>query len=75
MEFVIHKLLSRPRLTVYSTPLTKDIPNSGASVERVLLKRKAFPQEIADVILFVSSSKASYMLGSVTVVDGGITIT
>ncbi|CEJ80831.1 hypothetical protein VHEMI00991 [[Torrubiella] hemipterigena] len=56
------------------TPLAAAIPNDGPTVEPILLKRKATPQEIADVITFVSSSKASYMLGSVTLVDGGITV-
>ena len=58
----------------YSTPFTSDIPNDGPAVDAVPMGRKGTPQEIADVILFVSSNKASYMQGSVTLVDGGHSI-
>lgn len=38
------------------------------------MPRKATPQEIADVVLFAASSKASFLLGAVISVDGGHTI-
>ena len=41
-------------------------------VERVPLKRMAQPQEIANVIAFLSSDLASYITGQVIRVDGGL---
>ncbi len=38
-----------------------------------ILGRLGTPQEIADVVLFVASPKASFMTGSVVVADGGVT--
>ena len=38
-----------------------------------IMGRLGMPQEIADVVLFVASSKASFMTGSVVVADGGVT--
>lgn len=58
------------------TDVSKDWPkstwdriNSG-----VLLDRIAEPKEIAEVVMFLASDKASYMTGSEVLVDGGYTI-
>lgn len=40
-------------------------------VARTALKRGAAPEEIANVICFLASDDASYMTGSVVVIDGG----
>ena len=64
-----------------STPLLESIINSSSNpeeerrhvVEKTLLKRLAQPEEIANVIAFLASVEASYMTGSVIVVDGGWT--
>ena len=46
--------------------------NKAALVSTVPYKRLATPEEIADVIVFVASAKASYMTGASIPVDGGM---
>jgi 3-oxoacyl-[acyl-carrier protein] reductase len=41
---------------------------------KVPMKRFGTPQEIADVVTFLSSARASFITGSVIVVDGGQTV-
>lgn len=47
--------------------------DTAASSGPTILKRLGTPQEIANVVVFVASSKASFMTGSAVVVDGGVT--
>jgi NAD(P)-dependent dehydrogenase (short-subunit alcohol dehydrogenase family) len=53
------------------TRFTSTDENKAALVTTVPLKRLATPEEIAQVIAFVGSAKASYMTGSSIPVDGG----
>ena len=53
------------------TRFTNTAENKAALVSTVPLKRLATPEEIAQVITFVGSAKASYMTGSSIPVDGG----
>ena len=58
--------------TVMLTRFTSTDKNKAALVSTVPLKRLAKPEEIADVIAFISSAKASYMTGASIPVDGGM---
>jgi len=42
--------------------------------ERIPLKRFGTPEEIANVILFMASDEASYLVGQSIVVDGGLSL-
>jgi len=42
--------------------------------EAIPLKRLGTPDEIADVVVFLASEKASYIVGQAIVVDGGMTL-
>ena len=54
------------------TRFTNTDENKAALVSTVPVKRLATPEQIADVIVFVGSAKASYMTGSSIAVDGGM---
>jgi NAD(P)-dependent dehydrogenase (short-subunit alcohol dehydrogenase family) len=54
------------------TRFTSTDDNKAALVSTVPLKRLATPEEIAQVIVFVASAKASYMTGASIPVDGGM---
>ncbi len=54
------------------TRFNKTDDNKAALVSTVPLKRMATPEEIAQVIAFVGSAKASYMTGASIPVDGGM---
>jgi len=54
------------------TRFTNTDNNKAALVSTVPIKRLATPEEIADVIVFVGSAKASYMTGASIPVDGGM---
>ncbi len=41
-------------------------------IEQIPLKRLGTPDEVAEVIYFLSSEKASYIVGQVIIVDGGL---
>lgn len=57
------------------TPLTsalrQDADRHAATANRTALKRWGKPQELAGAVLFLSSPLASYVTGSILVVDGG----
>lgn len=55
------------------TEMNKDLSKAfvDTETEGIYLKRFSQPEEIARVILFLASEDASYMTGSVIVVDGG----
>lgn len=58
------------------TEMNNDLPKDYLREEKnkILLKRFAEPEEIADVVLFLSSDKSRYIVGETIRVDGGIKI-
>jgi NAD(P)-dependent dehydrogenase (short-subunit alcohol dehydrogenase family) len=43
--------------------------------EKVPLKRFGLPAEVSDLVLFLSSARASFITGSNVIIDGGQTVT
>jgi NAD(P)-dependent dehydrogenase (short-subunit alcohol dehydrogenase family) len=54
------------------TRFTHTEEKKAALVSTVPVKRLATPEEIAQVIVFVASTNASYMTGASIPVDGGM---
>ncbi len=59
-----------------NTPLTKGVPvdDFARNIAMVPIQRAAEPSEIATAINFLASDEASYVVGSLLVVDGGFTV-
>jgi 3-oxoacyl-[acyl-carrier protein] reductase len=60
---------------VFETPMTENARQNPETMARwkqeIPLDRLGYPQEIADVVLFLCSPGSSYMTGSTITVDGG----
>jgi NAD(P)-dependent dehydrogenase (short-subunit alcohol dehydrogenase family) len=50
-----------------------DAPARDTMLSAIPLGRAASPEEVAEVITFLASAKASYATGAVWTVDGGLT--
>ena len=64
---------------VTETPLIKNVRDNDPKTyelfcTQIPLGRLAEPEEIGNVVTFLSSDMASYMVGATVVVDGGVTI-
>jgi len=58
------------------TPMTDSLPQAvkDRMLENIALRRFAQPEEVAGVISFLASERASYITGQVIIVDGGMVI-
>ena len=59
-----------------ATDMTESLPADVVSeaVKRVALKRMGTVQDVADIVSFLASDRASYITGQVFQVDGGIAL-
>ncbi|MNG07496.1 2-(S)-hydroxypropyl-CoM dehydrogenase [compost metagenome] len=60
--------------------LTRDVVDDGPGFlarhgEAAPIGRAAQPEEIAEVVAFLASDRASFVVGSVVMADGGMTVT
>lgn len=59
------------------TEMTEKLPQNltDSYLSKIVLKRKGNPEDVANAVLFLASPLASYITGSVIVVDGGLSLT
>ncbi len=76
MEFIEHKIrVNSVHPATISTPLAAAAPKGHLEANRfaIPMGRESNPEEIANIVEFLASDKASFMTGSEIVADGGIT--
>ncbi|KAI3550274.1 short chain dehydrogenase [Colletotrichum tamarilloi] len=59
---------------IIDTPMTSEVSSDDPMIAVAPMKRKGTPQEVADAVLFLCSSKASFIHGASLSVDGGYVI-
>lgn len=62
-------------VTIYKTKAEKELGDASRwqeYFEALPLKRPATPREVADVVVFLASARASYLSGIVVPIDGGM---
>lgn len=61
-------------MSATSAPSDTKVMDLSKSIAIAPMDRMGTPEEIADVVLFLSSEKASFVQGAAWLVDGGYTI-
>ncbi|KAF9881011.1 hypothetical protein CkaCkLH20_01161 [Colletotrichum karsti] len=56
---------------IIDTPMTSEVSKDDPIIAVAPMKRKGTPQEVADAVLFLCSSKATFIHGAALSVDGG----
>jgi 3-oxoacyl-[acyl-carrier protein] reductase len=59
------------------TEMTEKLPQNlvESYMNKIVLRRKGTPVDVANAVLFLASPLASYITGSVIIVDGGLSLT
>lgn len=72
-EFAPHIRVNAVSPGWVDTDINKDLPKQyrASETKKILVKRWAHPEEIAQVILFLASENASFVNGTNVIVDGG----
>lgn len=79
IDYSLHKIRVNAVLPgIVDTPMTTALPGQREMVEQMLvpmvpMKRIAQPEEVADVVTFLCSHKASYVTATSIMIDGGYT--
>nr|XP_036578371.1 2-hydroxypropyl-CoM dehydrogenase (short-chain dehydrogenase) [Colletotrichum truncatum]KAF6785614.1 2-hydroxypropyl-CoM dehydrogenase (short-chain dehydrogenase) [Colletotrichum truncatum] len=59
---------------IIDTPMTNEVSEDDPIIAVAPMKRKGTPQEVADAVLFLCSSKSTFIHGAALSVDGGYVI-
>ena len=70
-KILVNGIAPGPILTEASEPVFSQSNYISAIEKGVPLQRAGLPAEVADLVVFLASNKASYLTGQIIVIDGG----